>query len=131
MTLEDQETKVRAAERAAKSWFGWSEVHASWDSGCVVHLPHTADRLDIGLEIARTEYGHDAAWNAGDVTITPTWGRLLTLRDQWEYVHDTRGVPTPEGPPLRWYPDEGVPAWVRCPPGEGDEIWLCEEATTG
>jgi hypothetical protein len=109
-------------------WLTWNECLADFDSGCVVDLPHSADRLDVGLAIFKTESGAEAAYDlcpGGTLAVRKAWGELLSLREQWQ--HEQAWVDHPElkgDVPDDWWPDEETPAWRETEPGKGDEIWV-------
>jgi hypothetical protein len=98
----------------------WSECFVGQDNpeGVIVALPHDADRLDVGLAIANTEWGRACYLpQPGGVTVRQAWARLFTLREQWEWAHDG-------DPPADWFPDESIPSWVE--DAHGSEVWIAE-----
>jgi hypothetical protein len=113
--------------RLDEPWVEWSECLADFDGGCVVDLPHSADRLDVALAILQTESGSDCHGDLrpGTVTVRKAWGRLLSLREQWQHEQAWVDHPELEGHvPDDWWPDEETPAWRETEPGKGDEIWV-------
>jgi hypothetical protein len=104
----------------------WWECVVGQDNpeGVVVALPHNADRLDVGLAIAHTEWGGDCspALGPGEVTVRQAHARLLTLREQWQWEHDAAWRAHEGNPPADWFPDENTPSWVEDPHGE--EVWI-------
>ncbi len=110
-----------------ESYLTWGEVYVGDESGCVVGLPHDADRFDVALAAVRSEVGFDADLSPGEnYEITKAWGRLFTQREQWQIHHDEQ--PPTLNPPDRWYAPEGVPCWAYSDkPAEGFEpIWTIE-----
>jgi hypothetical protein len=106
----------------------WNECVVGQDNpeGVVVALPHNADRLDVGLAIAHTEWGGERMPEPGDVTIRKAWARLLTLREQWWWQREAElpllaDAPAVD-PPADWFPDESIPSWIEDPHGE--EVWI-------
>lgn len=107
----------------------WDEcVVSDFDNptGAVVALPHSADRLDVGLAIRQTLWGAECMPDPGpgDVTIRAAWARLFTLREQWEWEHEVADKAPAGDPPADWWPDEGTPSWMEDPHGE--EVWIAE-----
>lgn len=108
----------------------WGDC-GDWEgTSCVIGMPHDADPLKVGMEIHRTEAGSSAMPDYRDITeVKKTWGRILTVREQWEYKRIAQDGCQPESigdPPEKWYPEENVPAWQECAETvEGAEpIWI-------
>jgi hypothetical protein len=112
----------------------WECVLGDYDSpeGVVVALPHSADRLDVGLAIYRTHWGSECGPGPGDVTIRAAWARLLTLREQWQWGERESGrdaTDATDDPPEDWWPDESTPAWVEIGVANGEQVWIVEWTT--
>jgi hypothetical protein len=117
----------------------WNEcVVGDFDdpTGVVVALPHSADRLDVGLAIRGTHWGAECMPDPGpgDVTIRAAWARLFTLREQWEWQHEVAlpllaDEPPAGEPPEDWWPDEGTPAWMEGEVANGEQVWIAEWVT--
>jgi hypothetical protein len=117
----------RDLDKPLLTW--WECVLGDYDSpeGVVVALPHSADRLDVGLAISQTLWGAECSPGPGEVTVRAAWARLFTLREQWEWQHEVADK-APEGDsPEGWWPDEGIPAWMEDPNGE--QVWIVEWTT--
>lgn len=109
----------------------WNECTVGdYDSpeGVVVALPHSADRLDVGVAIHQTIWGAEFDPGPGDVTIRAAWAHLFTLREQWEWeVAFLDGEPPYDDPPEGWVPDASAPAWIENP--DGEQVWIAEWTT--
>lgn len=115
---------------AQNPYITWADCYADHDTqaGCVVQLPHTADRFNLGLAVQHTQPGQLRDWWPGEATITPAWGRLLTGAELWAHERQVRGQPITDGPPPRWHPQDDTPGWAHCTPDEGEQIWLVQDA---
>jgi hypothetical protein len=112
----------------------WNECIVGQDNpeGAVVALPHSSDRLDVGLAIRGTEWGAQCMPQPGpgEVTVRAAWARLLTLREQWEWEWDEALPEAPwDNPPEDWWPDEGTPSWMEAGVANGEQVWIVEWST--
>jgi hypothetical protein len=110
-------------------WLTWHDCcEGSWGdaTGAIVAMPHDADPLHVGIAAKMTEIGGECLDSPDGVTYDKAWGRLYTLREQWEIQCERRDEQPGEGPPQTWYPEEDIPAWAYFDgPGEDrDEIWV-------
>jgi hypothetical protein len=106
----------------------WGECFVGQDNpeGVIVALPHDADRLDVGLAIANTEWGRESYLpQPGGVTVRQAWARLLTLREQWVWEWDKALPEEPwDDPPADYWPQESTPSWIE--DAHGSEVWIAE-----
>lgn len=118
-----------------KPYLSWEECSMGWDGGgCIVAMPHEADPLKVGMAVRYTEIGCDEDPRPDDVKeVTKTWGRIWTLREQWEYEEIARRGKTEVGPiPENYYGSEGVPGWSKCAADHPDAqaIWIISWASS-
>lgn len=113
--------------RADLPCMNWGDAVFDDGGGCVVQMPHDADRFLVAIAATHTEAWYGAAPYADDITsVEHAWGRILTFGEQWERHCDHEGLEIGDGPPPRWYADEPIPAWeYRDTEAPGYEpIWI-------